>query len=132
LLKPPTLHTSLLLQLVVALLEEALLLLPALAILRFTLPLHLLLLPLPVRIVALSPPTPAIGFLSLLAFSLSLNSATLFIRLILTPIVSAPQVLALILLLPLTLKFQTLTFLGLTRLILALFIAAALLIVSTP
>jgi hypothetical protein len=118
LLKPPTLHTSLLLQLVVALLEEALLLLPALAILRFTLPLHLLLLPLPVRIVALSPPTP--------------NSATLFIRLILTPIVSAPQVLALILLLPLTLKFQTLTFLGLTRLILALFIAAALLIVSTP
>jgi len=73
-----------------------------------------------------------------LGISLSLNLAALFVRLILAPIVSAPlivsapQVLTLILLLPLTLQFQTLTLLRLPFLILALFITASLLIVSAP
>jgi len=76
--------------------------------------------------------------LSLLARSLSLNLAALFVRLPLASsvcaslIVSTPQVLSLILLLPLTLQFQALTFLRLTFLILALFITTSLLVVSAP
>jgi hypothetical protein len=82
----------------------------------------------------LSGAAPAIGFLSLL----TLNLAALYVRRIREPVVAAPlivstpQVLALILLLPLALQFQTLTFLRLAFLILPLFITASLLIVSTP
>jgi hypothetical protein len=71
-----------------------------------------------------------------LASSLSLNLAALFVRLPLTSsvcaslIVSTPQVLSLILLLPLTLQFQTLTFLRLPVLTLALFITTSLLVIS--
>jgi hypothetical protein len=73
-----------------------------------------------------------------LASSLSLNLAALFVRLPLASsvsaplIVSTPQILLLILLLPLTLQFQALTFLRLPFLILALFITTSLLVVSAP
>jgi hypothetical protein len=73
-----------------------------------------------------------------LASSLSLNLAALLVGLLLASsvsaplIVSTPQILSLILLLPLTLQFQALTFLRLPFLILALFITTSLLVVSAP